>query len=86
MNEAANAGVPPLLWTALLIGAFVTLGFVYLFGMESLRAHAGVVFSLAFTVGVMLLIVYEFNYPFSGPLKVGPSAFLLALERIRAVT
>lgn len=34
----------------------------------------------------MLLIVYEFNYPFSGPLKVGPSAFQLPLERIRAVT
>ncbi|MFE9597369.1 hypothetical protein [Streptomyces hokutonensis] len=35
---------------------------------------------------VALLIVYEFNYPFSGPLKVAPTAFRLALERMRAVT
>lgn len=86
VNEAATAGVPILLWVALLLGALVTIGFVYLFGMESLRAHAGVVFSLTFTVGVMLLIVYEFNYPFTGPLKVNPTAFQLALERIRLVT
>lgn len=33
----------------------------------------------------MLLIVYEFNYPFSGPLKVNPTAFQLALVRIRAL-
>jgi hypothetical protein len=85
VDEAATAGVPELLWVALLLGALVTVGFVYLFGMDSVRAHAGVVFSLAFTVGVMLLIVYEFNYPFSGPLKVAPTAFRLALERMRAI-
>ncbi|MFD4529506.1 DUF4239 domain-containing protein [Streptomyces sp. NPDC058470] len=86
VNEAASAGVPSLLWIALLLGALVTIGFVYLFGMESLRAHAGVVFSLTFTVGVMLLIVYEFNYPFSGAFSVSPTAFQLALERIRLIT
>lgn len=48
-------------------------------------ATAGVVFLPALTVGVMLLIVYEFNYPFSGPLKVNPTAFQLALVRIRAL-
>ncbi|MGW3648508.1 bestrophin-like domain [Streptomyces sp. NPDC000878] len=85
VNEAATAGVPALLWTALLLGALVTVGFVYLFGVESLRAHAGVVFSLTFIVGVMLLIVYEFDYPFSGPLKVNPTAFQLALERMRSI-
>ncbi|MGH4031110.1 DUF4239 domain-containing protein [Actinomycetota bacterium Odt1-20B] len=83
VNEAATAGVPGLLWAALLVGALATVGFALLFGMESTRVHAGVVFSLAVTVGVMLLIVYEFNYPFSGPLKVSPTAFELALERIR---
>ena len=86
VNEAADAGVPTLLWGALLLGALVTVGFVYLFGMDSLHAHAGVVFSLTCTVGVMLLIVYEFNYPFSGALKVNPTAFRLALERIRLIS
>ncbi|MFI0976186.1 hypothetical protein ACH4SP_04050 [Streptomyces sp. NPDC021093] len=85
VNEAATAGVPALLWVALLIGAAVTVGFVYLFGISSLRIHSGVVFCLSLTVGVMLLIVYEFNLPFSGALKVDPTAFQLALERIRAV-
>ncbi|MFE0171077.1 DUF4239 domain-containing protein [Streptomyces sp. NPDC059002] len=85
VNEAATAGVPTLLWVALLVGALVTIGFAQLFGMDSVRAHAGVVFSLSATVGVMLLIVYEFNYPFSGPLKVSPTAFELALDRIRSL-
>lgn len=71
---------------ALLVGALVTIGFSQLFGMDSVRAHAGVVFSLTVTVGVMLLIVYEFDYPFSGPLRVSPTAFQLALDRIRPLT
>jgi len=33
----------------------------------------------------MLLIVYEFDYPFSEPLKVNPTAFRLALERMRSI-
>lgn len=66
-------------------GALEAIGFVHLFGVESPRAHAGVVFSPTFIVGVMLLIVYEFDYPFSGPLKVNPTAFRLALERMRSI-
>ncbi|QIB45107.1 bestrophin-like domain [Streptomyces aureoverticillatus] len=86
VNEAASARVPPLLWVALLIGALVTIVFAQLFGMDSVRAHAAVVFSVSLTVGVLLLIVYEFNYPFSGALRVGPTAFELALDRIRGLT
>ncbi|MFD9791471.1 hypothetical protein ACFWXK_11035 [Streptomyces sp. NPDC059070] len=85
VNEAATAGVPPLLWAALLVGALMTVGFVYLFEVGSLRVQAGAVCALTLTVGVMLLIVYEFNYPFSGPLSIKPTAFELALQRMRAV-
>ncbi|MFD9405955.1 hypothetical protein ACFWBN_02870 [Streptomyces sp. NPDC059989] len=85
VNEAANAGVPPLLWAALLVGAFVTIGFGCMFGMTSLRIHCFVVFCLALTVGFMLLIVYEFNYPFGGAMKVEPTAFELALDRMHVV-
>ncbi|GGP75260.1 MULTISPECIES: bestrophin-like domain [Streptomyces] len=85
VNEAATAGVPALLWAALLVGALMTVGFVYLFEVGSLRVHAGAVCALAFTVGVMLLIVYQFNHPFGGTLKIKPTAFELAIHRMQAL-
>ncbi|WP_371648430.1 MULTISPECIES: hypothetical protein [unclassified Streptomyces] len=83
MNEAATAGVPALLWAALLVGALMTVGFVYLFEVGSLRVHAGAVCALAITVGVMLLIVYQFNHPVGGTLKIKPAAFELARHRLQ---
>ncbi|PKV82787.1 DUF4239 domain-containing protein [Streptomyces sp. TLI_146] len=85
VNEAATAGVPALLWAALLVGAVMTVGFVYLFEVGSLRIHAGAVCALALTVGVMLLIVYQFNHPFDGELKIQPTAFELAMHRMEAL-
>ncbi|WP_371656766.1 MULTISPECIES: hypothetical protein [unclassified Streptomyces] len=85
VNEAATAGVPVLLWAALLLGALMTVGFIYLFEVGSLRVQACAACALTLTVGVMLLIVYQFNYPFSGALKIQPTAFQLALQRIEAI-
>jgi hypothetical protein len=49
--------------------------------MKSIVAHALVMFSVTLLVGTLLLVIYEINSPFSG-IKVGPTAFQLALERM----
>lgn len=85
VNQAGE-GIPRLLWSALLVGGLVTVGFAFTFGMSSLRAHAAIVFSLTLLIGYILLVVYELNYPFAGLAKVEPRAFELALQRMLTIT
>jgi hypothetical protein len=80
LNQAAD-GIPGLLWTALIMGGIITIGFAFLFGMKSTATHALVMFSLTLLIGSLLLVIYEVNSPFTG-LKVGPEAFQLALDRM----
>jgi hypothetical protein len=85
LNQAAD-GIPVLLWAALLVGALVTVGFAFSFGMRSLTAHLAVVCSITLLLGSLLLLVYELNNPFSGSAGVEPRAFELALMRMSAIT
>jgi Protein of unknown function (DUF4239) len=83
LSQSAE-GIPALLWTALIAGGVMTVGFGFLFGMKSTGTHALVMFSLTLLIGGLLLVVYELNFPFSG-IKVGPEAFQLALQRMNQV-
>lgn len=85
LNQAAD-GIPALLWAALLVGALVTVGFAFSFGMRSLTAHVAVVCSITLLLGSLLLVVYELNNPFNGSVGVEPHAFELALIRMNALT
>jgi hypothetical protein len=83
--DQASDGVPPLLWTALILGAIVTIGFAYFFGMKSIIAHAVVMFSLTAIFACLLLVVYELNYPFGGLVKITPEAFELTAQLIKQI-
>lgn len=86
VNEAAQGTVPGLLWAALVLGAVVNVGFTFLFDMQSLWLHATVVFLLSTVIGFLMLLAAELNRPFSGPVRVNPTAFELALERMGAMS
>ena len=77
----AHEGIPALLWIVLIVGALVTVGFTYLFGLENTRAHRLMVAALAGVIALVLFTVGALEYPFSGGARVGPGAFELVLER-----
>jgi hypothetical protein len=83
--EQSSEGVPSLLWAALILGAIVTIGFAYFFGMKSTIAHAVVMFSLTAIFACLLVVVFELNYPFAGIVKVEPDAFQLTAELIKQI-
>jgi len=83
--EQAAEGIPAPLWSALLLGAVITIGFAFFFGMKSTVAHAFVMFSLTLIVVCLLMVVYELDYPFTGVVAVTPEAFKLALERMQLI-
>ena len=62
-------------WGIVLLGAFFTIGFTYLFGMESFRMHALMTSSVAATVALVVLLIIAFDYPFRGKVQISPEAF-----------
>ena len=77
----ANQGIPALLWVVLVVGGMVTVGFTYLFGLESTWAHRLMVMALAGLIVLVLFTIGELDYPFSGDARIGTGAFELVLNR-----
>ena len=73
--DFVRSGIPGILWTALIVGAIVTVGFALLFGVQRAALQLLMVGSLAALVGVLLFVAVGFNYPFSGDLSVHPEPF-----------
>jgi hypothetical protein len=78
---AAEEGVPGVLWSVLIFGGIVAVGFTYLFGLENTWAHRLMVVTLAAVIGLVLFTVSAMEHPFSGGARIGPGAFDLILER-----
>ena len=77
----AREGIPPILWVVLVVGAIVTVGFTYLFGLDDTTTHMLMVALLALIIGLILFTIGSLEYPFSGNVRLGPDAFELVLKR-----
>lgn len=71
--------VPAPLWVMLTVGAFITIGFTFFFGMENLRAQSLMTGALAVIIFLGLFIIVAYDHPFLGAVSVTPEA-LLALD------
>ena len=71
---AAEGAVPNVIWLVLLGGAAVTIAFTFFFGTESLRAQTVMTALLALLIFSELLIVVAIDRPFTGAVKVQPTA------------
>ncbi len=78
---AAEEGVPGVLWSVLIFGGIVAVGFTYLFGLENTWAHRLMVATLASVIGLVLFTIGAMEHPFSGGARIGTEAFELVLER-----
>lgn len=71
----AKAGVEPLLWFVLIIGAMATISFTFLFGAENLNAQVIMVFLLSVLIGLMLFTIMELDFPFTGAVSISSEPF-----------
>ncbi|HEY2192753.1 MAG TPA: DUF4239 domain-containing protein [Actinomycetospora sp.] len=76
--DFVGQGVPGVLWTALIVGAVVTIGFAMIFGMSSTLLHTLMIASLTALVGVLLFVSVAIDHPFAGDVAVEPAP----LERV----
>ncbi len=78
--NSAQYGTPPEEWVVLLVGGIVTIIFTYFFGLDNLRLQMVMTGMISLLIGLNLLLVLWFGYPFSGDRKVHPTAFQVDKE------
>jgi len=71
---AAEGTVPGVIWLVLFGGAVVTIIFTFFFGTFNLRAQTMMTGLLALLIFSEILIVIAIDRPFTGPVKVEPTA------------
>jgi hypothetical protein len=72
---AAQNHINPTVWAVVLLGSLITIGFTYLFGMESFRIHMLMTGTLAATLALVIVLILAFDYPFRGKVQVTPEGF-----------
>jgi Protein of unknown function (DUF4239) len=80
--NSINYNIHPFMWLVLYIGAFITIGFTYLFGTKNKIAHIIMVFSLSAVIGLILLLIDSFEHPFTGLIHLTPESFINALKQL----
>lgn len=71
----AEKRLPPTLTLSLIIGAFMVIAFVFLFGIDDRVLQYTMTALVAGCIGLLLGVVFEFSAPYSGALRVSPSAW-----------
>jgi len=74
ISEEAT-GISSVMWAVLIIGAFVTVGFTYLFGFKQNVMQWLMIGALSVLIGLVLFLIVALDFPFRGGLTVGPEAF-----------
>lgn len=78
----AENGLPQAMIITLIVGAIVTVGFSYLFAVESGWVHGVMTASLATLIGLLLLLEFELETPFQGVAAIEPTAMVMVLQEI----
>ncbi len=65
----------PMMWTILVLGALITIGFTFFFGLENLRTQMLMTSLLTIYLTFMLYLVFSLDHVFEGNVHVTPKAF-----------
>jgi hypothetical protein len=78
------AGVPPVLWAALIAGAAAVIGFLYLFGLKNFRVQLLMTAATATVIGLSFSVVIALNYPFRAYTAITPDRWIALHDEITA--
>jgi hypothetical protein len=74
-QEAVTDHVPTPIWGGIIIGAFLTIGFTFLFGAENRWAQTLMTACLGAMIGLVISIILIMDHPFMGDVAVQPDGF-----------
>ncbi len=81
----AKTGPSTALWMVLGIGAFITIGFTFVFSSKWAGVQALMTSLVAATLGLNMWLLAVYSTPFSGDLKITPDMFELLKENVFTV-
>jgi len=72
---AANQHIDATVWWVVLLGSAVTIAFTFLFGMDNMLMHVCITSAVAASLGLVIVLIAAFDYPFRGEVQITPGAF-----------
>ncbi len=72
--EAVNAAIPGVLWYMVVIGALLTIVFLWMIHMQ-LIPQIVLGGATAFFLGIMIFLIYAMDHPLQGAVSVQPDSF-----------
>lgn len=82
---SVEATLPGVFWPVLIIGAMITVGFSFLFRMNSVRTQAIITAAVTALVAGSLFLIMSLNRPFTGIETVSREPFQHALQQFHAI-
>lgn len=79
---SVDFGVPKFTWFVMLIGAFITIGFTFLFGTKRVMPQLIIVVSLSSMIALVLILIQALDHPFNGIIQVDANIFKLLQRNI----
>jgi hypothetical protein len=71
-----QSGIPMIFWVGMLMLSTVTIVFAYIFRIKNETMHVVMCVALAGVIGVVFVLIAEFDYPFRGEAQIAPTAWL----------
>jgi len=72
---SSAASIPSVMWILLVVGAVVTIAYLYLFAIPAPLLQHVMIGSVAGLLGFILFMILALDHPFSGDVKVKASAY-----------
>jgi hypothetical protein len=80
--DAVETGLPAVMWTVIVFGAFISLGTFFFFKVEDVRLHGILVSLLAVFMALAIFLILALDRPFRGDLGIKPRAYELIYEQL----
>ena len=79
--HAIGAGLPSVMWSVVLFGAFLTITVTYLLKMQRI-VHFVLTGFFAMFIGLVVFVITSLDQPLSGPLAIDSGPYRLVLDRL----
>ncbi|ANZ13662.1 Protein of unknown function (DUF4239) [Streptomyces noursei ATCC 11455] len=73
--ERAKEGIKPAFWWFMVIGAVLTIGYIYFFGLTRTWPHLIITLIPTIMIVGMLVLVWDASKPFHGMISISPEPF-----------
>ncbi|MES2661274.1 MAG: DUF4239 domain-containing protein [Verrucomicrobiota bacterium] len=80
--DAVATKLPGMLWSVVIVGAFIGLSTTFFFKVEDVRLHSIQVSLLATFMGLVIFMIFALDRPFRGDLGLSPQPYQLVYDQL----